>query len=81
VSRGRFQDVDESAYYEYVLKRAGIGFATAQSSSRTMGVCPRKRVFFAFCVNDMLRNNPMDALKEPKTPDVFAKSKSFQADR
>ena len=25
VSRwGRFQDVDESAYYEYVLKRAGI---------------------------------------------------------
>ena len=22
--RGRFQDVDESAYYEYVLKRAGI---------------------------------------------------------
>src|SRR5258707_9821082 len=26
VSRwGRFQDVDESAYYEYVLKRAGIG--------------------------------------------------------
>ena len=21
---GRFQDVDESAYYEYVLKRAGI---------------------------------------------------------
>ena len=25
VSRwGRFQDVDESAYYEYVLKRAGV---------------------------------------------------------
>jgi hypothetical protein len=27
--------------------------------------------FFAFCVaNDMLRKNPMDALKRPKTPDV-----------
>jgi len=27
--------------------------------------------FFAFCVaNDMLRKNPMDALKKPKTPDV-----------
>lgn len=27
--------------------------------------------FFSFCVaNDMLRKNPMDALKKPKTPDV-----------
>jgi site-specific recombinase XerD len=27
--------------------------------------------FFAFCAaNDMLRKNPMSALKKPKTPDV-----------
>jgi site-specific recombinase XerD len=27
--------------------------------------------FFAFCVvNDLLRKNPMDALKKPKTPDI-----------
>ena len=31
----------------------------------------RMHSFFAFCVaNDMLRKNPMDALKKPKTPDV-----------
>lgn len=31
VSRwGRFQDVDESAYYEYVLKRAGIRVGSAK---------------------------------------------------
>jgi integrase len=31
----------------------------------------RMHSFFVFCVaNDMLRKNPMDALKKPKTPDV-----------
>ena len=31
----------------------------------------RMHSFFAFCVaNDMLRKNPMDALKKPKTPDI-----------
>ena len=36
VSRwGRFQDADESAYYEYICKRAGITSTTAPSSSRT----------------------------------------------
>lgn len=40
VSRwGRFQDVDESAYYEYVLKRAGIACTIALSSSRTTEAC------------------------------------------
>ena len=40
VSRwGRFQDVDESAYYEYVLKRAGIRFTTVLSNLRTTEAC------------------------------------------
>ena len=31
----------------------------------------RMHSFFAFCAaNDMLRKNPMDALKKPKTPDI-----------
>jgi integrase len=31
----------------------------------------RMHSFFSFCVaNDMLRKNPMDALKKPKTPDI-----------
>ena len=31
----------------------------------------RMHSFFAFCVaNDMLRKNPMDALKKPKTPEI-----------
>jgi DNA invertase Pin-like site-specific DNA recombinase len=40
VSRwGRFQDMDESAYYEYVLKRAGIRVHYCASSSRMTGAC------------------------------------------
>jgi DNA invertase Pin-like site-specific DNA recombinase len=39
VSRwGRFQDADESAYHEYVLKRAGIRVHYAGSSLQTMEV-------------------------------------------
>src|SRR3546814_2712924 len=42
VSRwGRFQDADESAYYEYICKRAGIAVITAPSSSRTMAAQSR----------------------------------------
>ncbi len=32
---GRFQDADESAYYEHLCSRAGIRCITAPSSSRT----------------------------------------------
>jgi DNA invertase Pin-like site-specific DNA recombinase len=36
VSRwGRFQDADESGFYEYVCREAGISSTTAPSSSRT----------------------------------------------
>jgi DNA invertase Pin-like site-specific DNA recombinase len=36
VSRwGRFQDTDESAYYEYICKRAGIVSNTAPNNSTT----------------------------------------------
>jgi DNA invertase Pin-like site-specific DNA recombinase len=42
VSRwGRFQDADESGYYEYICKRAGITSTTAPSSSRTTDRRPR----------------------------------------
>ena len=42
VSRwGRFQDVDESAYYEHLAQERGLGLSTAPSCSRTMGHrCP-----------------------------------------
>src|SRR5690348_2176377 len=44
VSRwGRVQDVDESAYYEYVLKRAGSRVHyCAENSLRTTRACPRR---------------------------------------
>ena len=43
VSRwGRFQDADESAYYEFICKEAASRFTTAQSSSRTMAVSARR---------------------------------------
>ena len=43
VSRwGRFQDADESAYYEYICKRAGIRSTTAPSSSRTTAARSRR---------------------------------------
>ena len=32
---GRFQDADESAYYEYICKRAGISVSIALNSLRT----------------------------------------------
>ena len=42
VSRwGRFQDADESAYYEYICKRAGIACSIAPSSSRMTAVRSR----------------------------------------
>lgn len=45
VSRwGRFQDVDESAYYEYVLKRAGIRVHLPAFSTR-IGVAQRSVLF------------------------------------
>jgi DNA invertase Pin-like site-specific DNA recombinase len=38
VSRwGRFQDADESAYYEYICKRSVLAFNIAPSSSKTTG--------------------------------------------
>ncbi len=38
---GRFQDADESAYYEYVCCRAGVSGITARSNSRTTAArCP-----------------------------------------
>ena len=39
---GRFQDADESAYYEYLCKRAGIEVHYCASSSRTT-VAPLRR--------------------------------------
>jgi DNA invertase Pin-like site-specific DNA recombinase len=38
---GRFQDTDESAYYEYICKRAGIQ-VIVRSNLRTMGLRPRR---------------------------------------
>ena len=35
---GRFQDADESAYYEYICKRVGIAYNIAPSSSRMTAV-------------------------------------------
>ena len=40
VSRwGRFQDVDESAYYEYAFKRPASGSTTVRNSFRTTEAC------------------------------------------
>ena len=43
VSRwGRFQDVDESAYYEYVLKRSGIRVHYCAEQFENDGACPHR---------------------------------------
>jgi len=43
VSRwGRFQDADESAYYEYICRRAGSACTIAPSSSRTTAARSRR---------------------------------------
>jgi DNA invertase Pin-like site-specific DNA recombinase len=43
VSRwGRFQDADESAYYEYVCRRSGVEIRYCAGSSKTTAASPRR---------------------------------------